>query len=224
MIIRLPSVLTPDELRQIRTQLETAAWVDGKATAGHEAVLAKRNQQLAEDGAECKALGEIVHRAMLRNPLLTTVALPLRISAPMFNRYGVGMGYGDHIDNALRGGRAVLRGDLSLTLFLNDPSDYDGGELVIEDSGGARSAKLAAGDAILYPAGTVHRVQPVTRGMRLASFMWIQSVVRDHGDRSLLFDLDRTLGSMRSKGHSGTPEMVMLTGLYHNLLRRWADT
>ena len=224
MILRIPSVLTADELRDIRARLEAAPWIDGKVTAGHEAALAKRNQQLAEDGPDAKALGETVHRALMRHQLFTTAALPLRISPPMFNRYGVGMGYGDHIDNALRGGRGVMRGDLSLTLFLSQPDEYDGGELMIEDTGGARSAKLAAGDAILYPAGTVHRVQLVTRGARLASFIWVQSVVRDHPDRALLFDLDRVLGSLRTKGLSGSPEMVMLTGLYHNLLRRWAET
>ncbi len=223
MLLRIPTILTREEVLQARRSLAAAPWVDGRTTAGHEAVLAKRNQQLAEDGPEAKALGEVVHRALMRSAIFTTAALPLRVSTPMFNRYGVGMGYGDHIDNALRGGRNLMRGDLSATLFLNDPDEYDGGELVIEDAGGARSAKLPAGDMILYQAGTVHRVNPVTRGERLASFMWIQSVVRDHADRSLLYDLDRTLGSMRTQGFSGSPEMVMLAGLYHNLLRRWAE-
>lgn len=224
MILHIPSILTPDELARVRNGLSAAPWIDGRTTAGHDAALAKQNQQVDEDSAEAKTLGDMVHRALMRNTTFTTAVLPLRISPPMFNRYGVGMGYGDHVDNALRGGRGVLRGDLSATLFLSDPTDYDGGELIFEDSGGARSAKLSAGDLILYPSGTIHRVTPITRGERVASFLWIQSVIRDHGDRTLLYDLDRTLGSMRAKGMTGTPETVMIAAIYHNLLRKWAET
>jgi PKHD-type hydroxylase len=177
-----------------------------------------------EESPEGQQLSRLVVQALLRHADFTSAVIPAQVFPPLFNRYGVGMGFGDHIDNAIRpypGGR--VRTDVSATLFLSDPADYDGGELVIEDTYGPHAVKLPAGDLVVYPGTSVHRVQPVTRGERVASFFWVQSVVRDDAQRTLLHDLDRSLGCLRQRGLTGEPEMVMLTGIYHNLLRRWGE-
>jgi PKHD-type hydroxylase len=205
--------------------LDTADWVDGKVTAGHQSALAKDNQQLAEDSAASRELGRLVLAALERNPLFISAALPLKIFPPLFNRYGAGQSFGKHVDNAvrqIRGSGTPVRTDLSATLFLAEPHEYDGGELVVEDTYGAHTIKLPAGHMVLYPASSLHRVQPVTRGARLASFFWLQSMVRDDAGRSLLFDLDTAIRLL----NADTPERavaVRLTGVYHNLLRRWAQ-
>lgn len=228
MLLTIPAVLAPDELSQARTILAGAAWGDGRSTAGHQSALVKRNLQLPEDGADAAALQRIVLQALARHPMFTSAALPLRVFPPLFNRYDAGMGFGDHIDNAIRhppGGRGgPLRTDVSATLFLSGPDEYEGGDLVVDDAYGSHRVRLAAGEMVVYPASSVHRVEPVTRGSRLASFFWIQSLVRDDGRRTLLFDLDTALGALRRRGLAGEPEMVVLTGAYHNLLRMWAET
>jgi Uncharacterized iron-regulated protein len=225
MLVRIPGVLTQDEVVHCRQVLEGAAWVDGKVTAGQQSRLSKRNLQLGEQSAEARELGELILRRLGTNELFVSAALPLRIFPPLFNRYDPGMAFGTHIDNAIRpvpGLGVRVRTDLSATLFLTAPEDYEGGELVIEDTYGEQRVKFAAGDMVLYPATSRHRVEPVTRGSRWSSFFWIQSMVRDDGARALLFDLDSAIRSLRGKG-GDTSEAVQLTGVYHNLVRRWAD-
>ena len=226
MLIHIPCVLTTDQVRQCREVLGGAAWVDGRVTAGEQSGLAKRNLQLPEDAPPARALGEVVLQALAGNPRFMSAALPLKVYPPLFNRYGEGMGFGDHIDNAIRispvtGAR--YRTDLSCTLFLSDPADYDGGELMIEDGLAARSIKLPAGDMILYPATTVHRVTPITRGERWASFFWIQSMVADAGQRELLRQLDQAVATARGDLGDDHPAAVSLVGVYHNLIRMWAE-
>jgi len=227
MLLRVPGLLTRDELAQLRLQLGQASWIDGKATAGYQSALVKQNLQLPEDSPETKALGRIILQAMGRNPLVTSGTMPLFIFPPIFNRYDTGMGFGDHIDNAVRGlllgSSGRMRTDVSGTVFLSDPADYDGGDLLIEGAFGPQRVKLAAGDAIFYPSTTVHRVTPVTRGHRIAAILWLQSMLRDDAQRSLLYDLDVVMGNLRRRGLTGEPEMVMLTGIYHNLLRQWIE-
>ena len=220
MLVQVPNLLTPGEVAQMRDRLGAADWADGRITAGAQSAQAKNN--LAH-----RAMGEIILTALGRNELFTSAALPLRVFPPLFNRYDPGMGFGTHIDNAIRfvkgsGAPLRVRTDLSATLFLSDPADYDGGELVIEDTFGAQRIKLAAGDMILYPASSRHHVTEVTRGSRWASFFWIQSMVREDEARRHLFDLDTAIQSLRRR-HGDTDEVVRLTGLYHNLVRRWAD-
>lgn len=228
MLLTIPGLLTSDELAEARRLLAAAPWADGKATAGYQSGLVKRNQQLPEEAPQTQVLQRLVLTALGRSAAFQVAALPLRIYPPLFNRYDPGMGFGDHIDNAIRmppGGRgAPLRTDVSATLFLADPADYDGGDLVIDDTFGSHRARLAAGDLVLYPASSVHRVEPVTRGSRIACFFWVESLVRDDAQRTLLYDLDGALGNLRRRGLAGEPEMVALTGIYHNLLRRWAET
>jgi PKHD-type hydroxylase len=222
-MIVIPNVLTPAQLGTIRARLDAADWIDGNATSGHQSARAKRNQQLAEDDAEAKALGNIILDALAASPLFVASALPLKVYPPLFNLYGEGEGFGDHVDSAIRirsGSDFRIRSDLSATLFLSDPSEYEGGELVAE---GQAPVKLAAGDMILYPASTVHHVRPVTRGARIASFFWIQSMVRDHAARAMLLDLDRSIQELTETAGPNTPALIRLTGLYHNLLRRWAE-
>lgn len=224
MLLHIPNVLTADELVAARKLLVTAGWVDGRVTAGHQSGLVKNNQQLPEDSPQAQHLGRLVQQALARSVEFSSAVLPAKIFPPLFNRYGEGMGFGDHIDNAIRAHRGgVVRTDVSATLFLTDPSDYDCGELVVEDTYGNHAVKLPAGDLIIYPATSVHRVLPVTRGARVASFFWIQSLIRDDGKRTLLHDLDRSLGRLRQRGLGAEPELVMLTGIYHNLLRQWAE-
>lgn len=223
-MLTIPNLLSPDELARLRAMLDAADWVDGNETSGAQSALAKLNRQLPEFGEAARAAGDLVLDALSRSPLFVAAALPLKVYPPLFNRYGVGEGFGDHIDNAIRHRRGTdfrIRSDLSATLFLSDPDSYDGGELVIGDA--TEGIKLPAGHLLLYPASTVHRVTPVTRGERVASFFWVQSMVRSNEDRTLLFDLDQTIQSIAAERGQGDTDVVRLTGTYHNLLRRWAD-
>lgn len=227
MLLRVPEVLSPAELARCRAIVEGADWADGKITAGTQSEQVKNNRQLPEDAQAAHAARAIVLDALGRSALFITGALPKKTYPPLFNRYdGASNAFGNHIDNSVRTSPvtgAWVRTDLSATLFLSEPAEYDGGELVIEDTFGSQSVKLAAGDLILYPASSVHRVEPVTRGCRLAAFFWIESMVRDDAQRRLLFDLDMSILSLR--GTDGdTPPVLKLTGCYHNLLRMWADT
>jgi len=238
MIVQLPRVLTPDELAQARALLSGAPWVDGRHTAGAQAALAKHNQQLPAGHATTTALQALVLGGLERHALFFSAALPKRVLPPAFNRYaGAANHYGNHVDQAVRymasgphAGQHTgqhpgqrLRSDLSCTLFLSDPGSYDGGELVIDGDFQPPHIKLAAGDAILYPGTSVHRVQPVIRGERLASFFWIESLVRSNEQRRILFDFDSALQQLRQRDGESA-EAVRLTGAYHNLLRLWADT
>ncbi|HET7331608.1 Fe2+-dependent dioxygenase [Dyella sp.] len=223
MLVHIPTLLNANQLAHFRQQLDadTAPWVDGRVTAGHQGVHVKHNQQLAEGSPLAIELGNIVLSALERNPLFISAALPNRIYPPMFNRYHEGMHFGSHVDGSIRllpGTGDKIRTDLSATLFLAQPESYDGGELLIEDTYGTHTVKLAAGDMILYPASSLHRVNPVTRGARLACFFWVQSMVRDDGQRTMLFDLD---GAIQGITASNTNEAsrVKLAGVYHNLLR-----
>ena len=226
MMIQVPELLSPAEVAEVRRLIDAAEWVDGNVTSGSQAALAKRNRQLPEDSAAAKRAGEIVLDALGRNPLFVAAALPARVWPPLFNRYRGGERFGTHVDNAVRikrGGSERLRSDLSATLFLADPDSYEGGELTVEDTYGAHSAKLAAGDLILYPASSVHHVTPVTSGERVASFFWIQSMVRDDARRRLLFEIDLAVQRLAAEVGQGHASIVSLTGSYHNLLRMWAD-
>jgi PKHD-type hydroxylase len=226
MLIHIPNVLTQEHVTQMRGVLERTAWVDGKVTAGAQSALAKNNLQVPEDAPEARALQEVILRALGTNPTFNAAALPMRVFPPLFNRYDAGMGFGDHIDNAVRmiaGPNIRVRTDLSATLFLSSPSDYDGGELVISDTYGEHAVKLPAGDMILYPASSLHRVETITRGSRWASFFWIQSMVKDDGDRTLLWRLDRAIGATRGALTDTHPAALQLTGVYHNLLRKWTE-
>jgi PKHD-type hydroxylase len=230
MLITIENILTPDQVAHARQQLATAQWVDGRVTAGYQAQEVKRNAQLPETSPTAKELGELVLAALARSPRFMSAALPLRVFPPMFNSYAGGQTFGTHVDTAIRqlattGQR--IRTDLSATLFLTPPSDYDGGELIIEDSYGEKSVKLPAGDLVLYPATSLHRVEPVTRGNRVSSFFWIQSMIRQDAHRSLLFDLDASIQRLATSDHAQAAPVkqssVQLTGVYHNLLRQWAE-
>jgi PKHD-type hydroxylase len=225
MLLAVPDVLTGDELTETRRTLEAAEWVDGRVTAGHQSARAKDNRQLPEDSPAARKLGEMVVGALQRSPLFVSAALPLRVFPPLFNRYEGGQAFGTHVDNAIRqitGTPHRVRTDVSATLFLSKPEEYDGGELTVEDTYGVHTIKLPAGHLVLYPASSLHHVRPVTRGMRLASFFWIQSMVRDDGERAILFDLDTAIQRLAAESPDH-PSAVQLTGVYHNLLRRWAD-
>ena len=225
MLLQIPEVLTAEQMAGCRKLLETDNWIDGRTTAGHQSARAKNNLQLPEDHEYAKQLGDIILAALERNPLFMAAALPLKVFPPLFNRYQHGQSFGNHVDNAIRqvtGTPHRVRTDLSATLFFSDPEEYDGGELIVEDTYGVHSVKLPAGHMILYPASSLHRVQPVTRGARLASFFWIQSMVRDDGERTILFDLDVAIQRLITDVPNH-PSIVELTSLYHNLLRRWAD-
>jgi PKHD-type hydroxylase len=228
MLIRIPAVLNPEQLREARRMLTAASWSDGRATAGEQAAQVKNNEQLPHDSPAARALRDLVLRAMDRQPLMFSAALPKRVFTPQFNRYGGSTNfYGDHVDSAVRfigdTGQKV-RTDLSCTLFLSEPSEYDGGELVMQTGSAPQRVKFAAGDLVLYPGTTVHQVTPVTRGERYACFFWIESMVRDNERRRILFDMDTHLMSLRSEVGETHPGVVGLTGTYHNLLRQWADT
>ena len=225
MIVRVPALLSAEQLAAARTLLADAPWSDGRATAGYQSARVKENLQLPEDCDASRALRDVVVTALERNPLFMAAALPLRVFPPLFNRYEAGQNFGAHVDNAIRqvtGTGRRVRTDISATLFLNAPEDYDGGELIVEDTYGAHSAKLAAGDMILYPATSLHRVTPVTRGHRIAAFFWVQSMVKDDGQRSILFDLDRSIAELTQTAPE-SPALVRLTACYHNLVRRWAE-
>jgi PKHD-type hydroxylase len=222
MLLPVPDVLTPAQVAHAREVFARSEWVDGRVTAGHQSVRAKDNRQLAEDSPAARQLGEMVVAALQASPLFISAALPLRVFPPLFNRYERGESFGTHVDNAVRqvpGTPHRIRTDLSATLFFAGPEEYDGGELVVEDTYGVHSVKLPAGHLLLYPSTSLHHVRSVTRGARLASFFWIQSMVRDDGERTLLFDLDTAIQRLDPEH----PSAVQLTGVYHNLLRRWAD-
>ena len=224
MLLHIPRVLSPEQLATARQLLETADWVDGRMTAGHQSARAKDNLQLVEGSPVARQLGDLIVSALQRMPLFISAALPLRIFPPLFNRYEGGQSFGTHVDNAIRhvpGTGQKIRTDLSATLFLAEPAEYDGGDLAIEDTYGVHTVKLPAGDLVLYPSTSLHHVRPVTRGARVASFFWIQSMVPDDGDRTLLFDLDAAIQQV-SEAEPEHPVAVQLTGVYHNLLRRWA--
>ena len=228
MLIAIPAVLSPEQLAEVRRLVDAGVWEDGKKTAGQQSELAKRNLQLPASSDQGQAAGKIIMDALANNGLFMSAALPDRVFPPLFNRYDAGAGHGfeNHIDNAIRyleDKSARIRTDLSATLFLADPDDYDGGELIVEDTYGEHAVKLPAGDVILYPSTSLHRVQPVTRGSRIASFFWIQSMVRDDGRRTLLLEMDAAIRTLATDLGDKNPSIVALTGTYHNLLRRWAD-
>ena len=228
MLLAIPEVLTPEQVAQARAQLDAANWADGRITAGYQSAKAKDNAQLPEDSPAAREVGALILDALSRNSTFFSAALPKRIYPPLFNRYDGGQSFDYHVDNAVRydrsrGGVDPVRTDLSATLFLSAPEDYDGGELVIEDTFGTQRVKLPAGHMVLYPGTSLHKVTPVTRGARVASFFWMQSMVRDDGHRRLLFELDLSIRRLTVD----VPEhaaLVQLTGVYHNLLRQWAET
>ncbi len=231
MITPIRSLLDSNQLDQMRALLDRADWTDGRSSAGTQALEVKRNRQLAPDNTVARQLGEVILAALSRHPTFISAALPLRILPPLFNRYEAGENYGLHVDNALRFIQAnntqaaiPVRTDLSATLFLTDPDSYEGGELQIESSFGARNIKLAAGDLILYPASSQHRVTPVTHGCRTCAVFWVQSMVRDTYQREMLFDLDQSVQSLGSELGQAHDEVLRLSSLYHNLTRQWAET
>ena len=226
MMIEVPALLDADSVQRLRAIIDAGEWVDGNATSGPQAALAKRNEQLAEECSAAREGGALVLDALGKAPLFVAASLPAKVFPPLFNRYAGGQMFGTHIDNAIRMKRGTdfrLRSDLSATLFLADPETYDGGELVVEDSYGAQSVKLPAGHMIVYPASSLHHVEPVTRGSRVACFFWIQSIVRDGEARRHLFELDQAVQTLAAEKGQGDRTVIQLTGLYHNLLRRWAD-
>lgn len=225
MYLVIDNVLTGEALARAQALLADAPWTDGRATAGYQSAAVKRNEQLPERHPLTQQLQEIVEGGLAQSLLFQSAALPRHIFPPLFNRYASGHDFGTHVDNAIRQtpGGAALRTDLSATLFLADPASYDGGELEVEDGSASHRFKLAAGSMLLYPATTLHRVTPVTRGARLASFFWVQSLVADAGRRAILFDIDLGIQSLRPRVGDQDPALVALTGVYHNLLRQWAQ-
>lgn len=226
MLVRIPQVLSQDEVTHARQLLEEAAWVDGKVTAGEQAAKAKHNLQIPEDAPVARQLGELILRALGRNPTFNSAVLPFRVLQPLFNRYDVGMKFDAHVDGAIRtvpGAGIRMRADVSSTLFLTPPEDYDGGELVIEDTYGSHRIKLPAGDMVIYPSTSLHHVTEITRGSRWSSFFWTQSMVRDDGKRTEMFELDRAIMEIRQTLPDDNRAVVALTSHYHNLLRRWGE-
>ena len=226
MLLVIPDLLSPEQTRQCRDALARADWIDGRGTAGHAALKAKHNLQLAADHPLARQLGDLILEALTASPVFMSAALPLRVLPPRFNRYEGGGNYGFHIDNSVMnvpGAALRVRTDISSTLFFSDPDEYDGGELVIQDTYGEQRIKLPAGDLVVYPGTSLHQVTPVTRGARLASFFWTQSLVRDDAQRSLLYQMDRAIQSLTAKGGSDD-EVSTLIGVYHNLLRQWSET
>jgi PKHD-type hydroxylase len=224
MLLHVEGVLSPEQVALCRERLASQEWVDGKVTAGEQSAQAKRNLQVPETAPAARELGELILGALGRNPSFVSAALPLRVFPPLFNRYDAGMAFDTHVDNAIRfAGPVRFRTDLSATLFLTDPDDYDGGELIVEDTYGEHAIKLPAGDMILYPASSLHRVAPISRGSRWASFFWVQSMVRSDEQRTLLWSLDNAIQALSAKVGQADPEVVSLTGTYHNLLRMWAE-
>ncbi|KXI27702.1 Fe2+-dependent dioxygenase [Paraglaciecola hydrolytica] len=226
MLLKIPQVLTKEQVKQAKEQLQKADWTDGNITAGYQSSQTKNNLQLPNDSLIGRQLGDMILSALAQNNLFMSAALPGKIFPPLFNCYQGGQSFGTHIDNAIRqvpGTPVKIRTDLSMTLFISEPDEYEGGELVMEDTYGTQRVKLAAGDLVLYPATSLHRVTPVTKGRRLASFFWLQSMVASDEKRSILFDMDMAIQSLRNKVQD-SPEIVQLTGVYHNLLRQWAQT
>jgi PKHD-type hydroxylase len=226
MLIPIPDLLDTDGVKAVRKLIDAGKWVDGNVTSGHQSALAKNNLQLSEATSHARQAGQIILDALGRSPLFIAAALPLKIFPPLFNSYGQGHAFGTHVDNAVRiqaGTNFRVRADLSITVFLEEADRYDGGELAVETPFGVQQVKLPAGNAILYPSSSLHRVEAVTQGRRVASFFWIQSMVRDDAARAHLFDLDQSIQTLASTiGHDDT-SIIRLTGVYHNLLRRWAD-
>jgi PKHD-type hydroxylase len=225
MLLSVPDVLNADQVLRARQLFEQAEWVDGRVTAGHQSSRVKDNMQLAEGSPAARELGEMVLAALEKNALFVSAALPARVFPPLFNRYLGGQSFGTHVDSAIRqvtGTPFRIRTDLSATLFFTGPDEYEGGDLMVEDTYGAHSVRLPAGHMILYPSTSLHHVRPVTRGARIASFFWIQSMIRDDGDRTLLFDLDVAIQRLNGE-RPDHPTAVQLTGVYHNLLRKWAE-
>ncbi|ABD82069.1 Fe2+-dependent dioxygenase [Saccharophagus degradans] len=226
MLLKIPNVLSKEQVETAKSKLLDADWADGNITAGYQSAKAKNNLQLPENSPIAIELGDIVLTALAQNNMFMSAALPLKIFPPLFNCYQGGRSFGVHVDNAIRqvpGTPVKVRTDISMTLFLSEPDEYEGGELVIEDTYGSQSVKLAAGDMVLYPATSLHSVTPVTKGRRLASFFWLQSMVNSDEKRTLLFDMDMAIQSLRAQVDD-SPEIVQLTGVYHNLLRQWAQT
>jgi PKHD-type hydroxylase len=225
MLLHVPEVLSKDQVAHARQVLDRADWVDGRVTAGSQSSRTKQNLQLPENNPAARELGDLILAALQRSPLFMSAALPLKVYPPMFNRYGGGHSFGSHVDNAIRqvpGSPHRVRTDVSATLFLAEPDDYDGGDLVVADTYGMHSVKLPAGDMVLYPSTSLHHVTPVTRGERIASFFWIQSLIRDDGKRTLLFDMDSAIQQLAADAPDH-PSTVQLTGVYHNLLRQWSE-
>jgi PKHD-type hydroxylase len=225
MLLKIPDVLTPGQVAEARKILDAAEWVDGKVTAGHQSARAKDNMQIPEGHPAARQVGDMILKALGRNPLFIAAALPLHVFPPLFNRYSGGQAFGTHVDNSIRqvpGTPHRIRTDLSCTLFFAGPEEYDGGELCVEDTYGVHAVKLPPGHMVLYPSTSLHHVKPVTRGARLCSFFWLQSMVRDDGQRSILFDLDLAIQRL-NKDHPEHASAVQLTGVYHNLLRQWAE-
>ncbi|MES2995606.1 MAG: Fe2+-dependent dioxygenase [Verrucomicrobiota bacterium] len=228
MLVKIDNVLTPEQVAQGRAILDAADWVDGKVTAGHQSAKAKDNMQLPEGSPAAKQLGAMVLDALGKNPVFLSAALPLHVFPPLFNRYAGGQSFGTHVDNAIRqvpGTGHRIRTDLSCTLFFSEPEEYDGGELCIEDTYGVQRVKLPAGHMVLYPSTSLHHVTPVTRGARVSSFFWLQSMVRSDEQRTLLFDLDLAIRRISTsfEGTAAEESSVQLTGVYHNLLRQWVE-
>lgn len=226
MLIRVPAVFTKEQVKQIRAGLDGAEWVDGKVTAGHQSALTKRNSQIPEGNPVAQQVGDVILKALGVNPLFRSAALPLKVFPPLFNRYAGGQNFGTHVDNSIRTHAASgqrIRTDLSCTLFFSEPEEYDGGELIVEDTYGEHSVKFEAGDLVLYPSTSLHRVTEVTRGERVSSFFWLQSMIRQDAQRTLLFDLDQSIQSLAVSNGPADATVVKLTGIYHNLLRQWAE-
>ncbi|MEM5515451.1 Fe2+-dependent dioxygenase [Henriciella sp. AS95] len=224
MLICIPQLLSKAQVADIRTLIDAADWVDGRETAGAQSAKAKKNTQLPAGSPQGIEAQKIISAELGSHPLFLAAALPLKVFPPLFNRYSVGDRFGAHVDNAIRSGPTTrIRTDLSATLFLTEAEDYDGGELLIETQFGAQEVKLEAGDMVLYPSSSLHRVTEVTRGARVSSFFWLQSMVRDDGERSLLFDMDQSIQTLASERGHEDGEVIRLTGVYHNLIRRWAD-
>jgi PKHD-type hydroxylase len=225
MLISIPDVLSAEQVAEARRRLDAAEWVDGRVTAGHQGAHVKHNRQLAANSEAGRALGETILRALSANPLFMSAALPLHVLAPTFNRYESGEAFGNHVDGAMRflpnGQR--MRTDLSCTLFLSGPEEYDGGELIVDDFFGSKRVKLPAGHMILYPSTSVHQVTPVTRGARVSSFFWLQSMIRDNAQRAMLFEMDMALQRLSADAGATHPSVIQLTGMYHNLLRMWGE-
>ncbi|MGO9048829.1 MAG: Fe2+-dependent dioxygenase [Xanthobacteraceae bacterium] len=226
MLICVPNVLSKAEVADFRAAMDAADWEDGRSTAGAQSAMVKKNEQLPPNGNLARRLGEANVKALIANPLFVSAAIPKEIFPPLFNRYGAGQHFGVHVDNAVRGDHLTgvrIRTDLSVTLFLSEPEQYDGGELIVEDYYGSHRVKLPAGHLVLYPASSLHAVTPVTRGVRVASFFWLQSMIRDGHARSLIFDLDSAIQGLVGRIGRDDAEMVKLTGIYHNLIRCWAE-
>src|SRR5580704_15732479 len=226
MLICIPDVLSKHDVADFRRIMDAERWEDGRSTAGSQSAEVKKNEQLPPDGTTSRQLGERILRSLTANTLFVSAALPLHVFPPLFNRYVPGQSFGEHVDNCIRGDRLTglrIRTDLSVTLFLSEPEEYDGGELVIEDYYGSHEVKLPAGDLVLYPASSLHLVTPVTRGARVASFFWLQSMIRDAHTRSLIYDLDNSIQALVERLGRDDPETVRLTGIYHNLIRLWSE-